>query len=452
MFTAAFRSDFDPAAAAGRLGLSFSDKDLFDGKRLYDSATRVLQEWEARRTAAARRIDGALRELSSTSPESFFTVLERKSYELVLEGYRAGLRSWLWMVSFSTAPLELGPRCGGVVGSILATVPQGVPKSTPTDLRMWCLLQLKAIEDILPRAYPAPTFLWRESQRPAKRGAADPPPTLTPEIRAVLFEHSPSPRSEDILLGDLMLLHEVAWLFAAPGADEPAGIDRVVYTLGHLFWTWQGGVESDSLRTTLTYPVVVKHAWAAMRELATTLNRGYPEEPGEVRDARACRNALDRVVAWCLEQEREPASAGPRPRVRLSRDEAEAAVRQYLREHPAPTAREVSKATGVALGRLSKFPAWQVYQAQKKASPTAATQRGPRTRPLTKKMLGAIGQAHDPSAGIEAEEAVWRGLLENAATPGERARLNAMKPEEKAKLIQACIEQREDEAEERGEE
>jgi hypothetical protein len=45
----------------------------------------------------------------------------------------------------------------------------------------------------------------------------------------------------------------------------------------------------------------------------------------------------------------------------------------------------------------------------------------------------------DVDARIDAEEAVWQRLLEQAA-PSERAKLHAMNPEEKGRLIKAASE------------
>jgi hypothetical protein len=125
----------------------------------------------------------------------------------------------------------------------------------------------------------------------------------------------------------------------------------------------------------------------------------------------------------------------------IPKAQAEILVRDYLNKHKGekPTARDVSAATGVSLGALPGLPPWQVYQAQKK-SEQLMRPPGRKTQRLTQKMLEAIGKVADPSEHISTEEAAWRFSLESAS-PEEKARLNALKPQERAEYINLVIKQ-----------
>jgi hypothetical protein len=80
-----------------------------------------------------------------------------------------------------------------------------------------------------------------------------------------------------------------------------------------------------------------------------------------------------------------------------------------------------------------------VYQAQKKSGQSPRS-RGGKTQRITKKVLETFGTEADPGENLSVEEAAWRCLLEKAS-PEEKARLNAMKPGERAELIRLSIEQ-----------
>jgi hypothetical protein len=118
-------------------------------------------------------------------------------------------------------------------------------------------------------------------------------------------------------------------------------------------------------------------------------------------------------------------------------DEANIAVRNFLKQHPDATAREVAKGVGIALGRVSGLQAWRAEVGRRKANNIPAPKP---ERRLTRKKLAAIGKKDDPSARLVAEEAAWQRLLEDAK-PDERARLFALSKDDKAKLIQIALEQ-----------
>jgi len=130
----------------------------------------------------------------------------------------------------------------------------------------------------------------------------------------------------------------------------------------------------------------------------------------------------------------------------ITDDEAESRAAKFLSENPGATAREVAKAAGIAQGRVPRLPAWRRVMAKRNAARPPSTQK---CRPLTDRMLKAIGKSDDPAARLEAEEAVWQRLLEEAG-PEERGRLHAMSQKERATLIQLTSEQFREQFEETG--
>jgi hypothetical protein len=108
----------------------------------------------------------------------------------------------------------------------------------------------------------------------------------------------------------------------------------------------------------------------------------------------------------------------------LSRQEAEAAVRAYLQQHPDASIRQVQKATGVSIGRISKLPVWQAHLAKKAATPAPTPSHLPKERRLTERMLASTGREYDPSERMELEEAAWV-KLQHEADEEERARLKS---------------------------
>lgn len=127
-----------------------------------------------------------------------------------------------------------------------------------------------------------------------------------------------------------------------------------------------------------------------------------------------------------------------KPTKPIPRDEANILVRKYLEGHSGATVKEVAKAVGISTGSVSESAAWQAEMGRRKAANYQPPQKP--TRPLTKKMLEAIGRDDDPDAKLEVEEAVFRKLVEKAS-PDERARLMALKGEAKQKLIEAASSQ-----------
>jgi hypothetical protein len=119
-------------------------------------------------------------------------------------------------------------------------------------------------------------------------------------------------------------------------------------------------------------------------------------------------------------------------------DEANILVRKYLDGHPGALVKKVAEALGISTGRVAQSPAWQAEMGRRRANKYKPSEKP--ARPLSKKMLKSIGRDDDPAARLEAEEAVFRKLLEQAG-PDERARLLAMKGAEKQRLIETASSQ-----------
>ncbi len=152
-------------------------------------------------------------------------------------------------------------------------------------------------------------------------------------------------------------------------------------------------------------------------------------------------------AAWIL-LDRLKLKAGPNERTErqtakrtapIPNYEANILVANFLRDHPRATANRVAKAVQIAQGRLPKLAAWKAEMDYRRE--TAKPKKGKPERPLTEKMLKAIGTNESVWENDDATQVIWREILETA-TPEIRAKLYEMPPEEKRKLIQCRAEQR----------
>jgi hypothetical protein len=191
-------------------------------------------------------------------------------------------------------------------------------------------------------------------------------------------------------------------------------------------------------------------AWKTLRERLKALLRGDSESLASIR----C--GISKICESALEEQKQGKGTGgtmkdsilqERKRI-IPDDEANIKVGDYLKEHPAATAREIREKVGIALGRVSKMPAWRAEQGRRKAA------KGPKkreTRRLTKKMAKVIERGDDPAMIAEAKEITWQTLIEKAK-PEERAKLHAMSSEERESLIDTATGSLADEATESEEE
>jgi hypothetical protein len=89
-------------------------------------------------------------------------------------------------------------------------------------------------------------------------------------------------------------------------------------------------------------------------------------------------------------------------------------VHKYLSQNPAVGVRKVAKAVGFSIGTVQKTEAWRLTMGRRKAA-KAPAKKDP--MPLTLDMLACIGKEDDMDdvdARIDAEEAVWRRMIEGA--------------------------------------
>jgi len=274
------------------------------------------------------------------------------------------------------------------------------------------------MERVAAAAYPAPLF-----------------------VRIAPTPSEPDQQELEFLV-DLALLQEVAWLF--PPRSEAGSLDWAAMNeaLSRLRWCYLEGHQSGRLsdcRRGLNYTGLVRATWASARELACHVGDCPPPEPCDTEGGHAFRNAIDQLIAWCRQHEQANTT---QPRAARLPGEAEEAVRAYLKEHPGAKIREVSEATGVSVGKISSMSVWQASRVVKSAMPGRPS-RPPRERPLTPRMLAALGTDDDPAERLDRAEVAWRRLLERA-TEVERERFNAMPPAQQRELIEAFLAQQED--------
>jgi hypothetical protein len=416
---------------------------------LYKHALTALQNW----TAGWRRALERLKRLAQQASAPPWW--ETNAGDLVTEAYRAGLRDWLSHALGADALVD-----------------------GPDDLRLWCRLQAKALK-ICRDAYPVHFCYWQRALYDKDLLREAMPLLVEPEAHA----------------GDP--LKQFAWLKSFECIDT---------SILPLYWDTQHNREEEVDAVPIPdppgqgeYQELTRRAWGYVRSVAWFAGQPPPEEPGQVQDETGFRSALHHILIWCGKLEKKQSSggagapqvpcpekdlpAGPagrddeqsrsgpalsqptaaggvgeggeaalheqggsKPRKKgIPKEEAEILVRDHLKAHPSATVKEIHEATGVSTGSIANTSAWKGHQAKKELADTSPG-RAPRTRPLTNNMLAARGQEDDPSSRMEAEEIVWRYLIENA-TPEERERLNALKPAERAEYIRTVRQQLEDQQE-----
>jgi hypothetical protein len=112
-------------------------------------------------------------------------------------------------------------------------------------------------------------------------------------------------------------------------------------------------------------------------------------------------------------------------------------VHKYLSQNPGVGVRKVAEAVGFSIGTVQKTEAWRLTMGRRKAAKKPA-KKDP--MPLTVDMLACIGKEDDMDdvdARIDAEERVWRRLLEEADEQ-RRAELHSMNAQQKRQIIEAA--------------
>lgn len=262
------------------------------------------------------------------------------------------------------------------------------------------------------------------------------PPLTLDELARLLADPSPSERRKAILENLEKLAKDCDGLLAGIELAERANCTSGYAAGSDEYWrrAWGlGGADHPPPEPPPpdANPDQTRRAIAALKQWATALAATLTEE-SEMSAAATGQGEGD------AGESKQPAKAT------IPDNEAQIIVRDYIKKREDAgknvTSRDVSRDCGIAQGRVPQMTDWQAYQARKTQSPPSGKRKQP--RPLTGKMLAAIGKESDPSANAEStEETAWRYLLENAKTPEERARLNAMTAKEKAEAIQLAIEQ-----------
>lgn len=175
----------------------------------------------------------------------------------------------------------------------------------------------------------------------------------------------------------------------------------------------------------------------AERFLGRTGDGNHPRH-GPLVDALEVERALEDLLRFL----RGSDAATPKKQHAIAADEANELARKYLADHPDASARQVAEAVGIALGRISRLPAWRAVYGRRQAQKPVPKKKA--DRELTPKMLESIGRKDDGPGRVDAEDAVWQKLLEKAS-PDERARLHAKSKDERRRLIQLAASQYADE-------
>ena len=190
-----------------------------------------------------------------------------------------------------------------------------------------------------------------------------------------------------------------------------------------------------------------------------------PERPLLAETLAVAKEQLDALERWVRQKVKEgwtptkssqPEDASPDPtskrrkRVKAPDDyEVNILIKRYLDQHPKATIRDVAGEMDLSTGKVSEMDAWRREMARRKAAKRPAKKD---SRPLTGEMLACIRKEDsmdDVDARIDAEEAVWRRLIEQADEQ-KRAELFAMTKQQKKALIETAVKQYADRLTEEG--
>lgn len=124
---------------------------------------------------------------------------------------------------------------------------------------------------------------------------------------------------------------------------------------------------------------------------------------------------------------------------RMSRDEANILVANYLKENPGATNVAAAKAVGVSAGTVNGLPAWRAMMAKRNAQKVAKKSR--RTKQLSDAQIACLAKGDKPEDIAEANEAAWKTILAKAGNNEEQLeKLFALTKEQKANMIDLYLE------------
>ncbi len=112
----------------------------------------------------------------------------------------------------------------------------------------------------------------------------------------------------------------------------------------------------------------------------------------------------------------DAAGRGRHRKGQITKSEANSLAREYLKEHPTATARQLAKAIGCGLGQVSKLPAWRVVKEELKKGRTPKTHKAVG---LTEKVLATIS---DPNAESPLDRLIREQEADKKADEGYKSR------------------------------
>jgi hypothetical protein len=169
------------------------------------------------------------------------------------------------------------------------------------------------------------------------------------------------------------------------------------------------------------------------------------DEPGGAED-RSGATAPERV-SRCLAADPSASLEGVMERTGLTKQQIrrtrawkereEAALEEYLSDHPGATAGEAAAALHCSSAKIVGMRAWPAHQAQKEA---AKPPRRVKEQPLTRRTLERRPDdgAADPAARMTAREEIFRVLIEEA-DPETKARLNGLTIPDREALLNYLV-------------
>jgi hypothetical protein len=244
-----------------RLGLSIPAVAFGSWEALEEEAGRVLGRWGDWHHRASARV--ARLGLDTAAPELWF----HRASLLVEDIYHAGLRAWLRQVLEAATPI-----------------------STPTDLRRWCSLLVRARE-VAEDAYPVPIWSgprWSDYEDGELLGTVE--PMLWAEDGTKVYK----------ALGELSCIRAEGegwdWIRYLQESHDVGGGTPLPDTPDPQFW--------ESL---------ARQAWQHLRRLSPGDTGFAAEAPKEMTECSDWRGVLHQVMTWCRQQGGEPAdrAAGP---------------------------------------------------------------------------------------------------------------------------------------------
>ncbi len=433
-----------PSAAASlhpilqpNLGLRLRPGRRLSVRRLRAVAKRSRKSWaEFLRDNRRWLVDAA--QLPGAPPRAKENVLA-----LLKAVYPVGLRCWVGQVEKLSRRLSI---------------------KQPGDLRELCKLLLYVVR-VIDRAYhydPSPDEEYNEARNHFDRDLS------TRECHGT---------AAFLAWADAEFLDKARVLLAARVQGTTAAPPQVGWAALRGLYCFSDFCEPVEVFTAPLFQKLRETLWGHVERLASRHGRALPSTANPYPSMRdALGDLIDRVINWCSELDgalataepppdglerggtqedkgertapsmERPANASPtgtnRRRKRSEcpdKHEVNMRVGRYLEQHQGAPIREVAKAVDSSTGTVAKTDNWEKEMVRRNAA-KGRTKKEP--RPLTPEMLVCIGTAdniEDVDAGIDARDAAWRQILEEAPAK-QRAKLHKLNEHERQKLIEKAME------------